>query len=294
MLKILFLSVCYTVSFYSSTLLSDHFSPLFMIGFRGIISGLLLLGLHFSYEKKISANFIKYKKHYAYAIVFGFILPFILGATILNKLPAVDTAAIETAEPMITYILAAYFFRERLSKKQVLYLFLGSIFAFSAVIMEAQIERVALISWQELFVLAIAIIMAIGWLAINKLTHLQEPEEAIVGAGLICAGIAAAIMALYSETIKFSVDLIPVALFLLTIIFGDLIVTRMRTKLGKQYSATLISLVCIFVPFITALHQEIFKHEHYSYKFFLIMIPSIVCFIAFYHEELKIQTQRLS
>lgn len=287
MLKILFLSVCYTIAFYSSTILANHFSPLFLIGFRGLISGILLLAIHYSYEKKTSTNLIKYKHQYLYAIVFGFIAPFALTATILNKLPIVDTTILYTSEPIITYLLAAYFFRERLNKKQIIYLLFGTAFAFTAVIIEAELERVSLISWQEPLIIFIAAVMAIGWLAIGKLTHLKEPEDAIVGIGLVTTGIVATTMSLHLEDIKFSTDTLPILLFILMIFFGDLIVTRMRAKLSKQYSATLLSLICIFVPFITALHEQIFHHQQYSYKFFLIIIPSLLCFIAFYLEERK-------
>jgi len=289
MLKILFLSVCYTIAFYSSTILSKHFSPLLLIGFRGLISGFLLLAIRYSYEKKSKTNLIKYKHQYTYAIVFGFIAPFALNATILNHLPMIDTTILYTVEPIITYLLAAYFFRERLNKKQIIYLFLGTSFAFAAIMIEAEIERVSLVSWQEPLIMFIAVIMAIGWLAIGKLTHLNEPEDAIVGIGLITTGIVAAVLSLHLENIKFSTDTVPILIFLLMIFFGDLIVTRMRTKLSKQYSTTLLSLICIFVPFITALHEQIFNHRQYSYKFFLIIIPSLLCFMAFYFEETKVK-----
>ena len=134
--------------------------------------------------------------------------------------------------------------------------------------------------------------LAIGWLAIGNLVRLNEPEDAIVGIGLITTGIVASVMSFHLEDISYTIDLIPLGLFILMVWFGDLIVTRMRVKLSKQYSATLLSLICIFVPFITALHQEIFDQQHYSYKFFLIIIPSLICFIAFYYEETKHQSKK--
>ena len=291
MLNILFLSICYTITFYASTLLGNYFSPLLMIGARGLISGLLLLAIHRSCKKRIRTNIRQHKYQYFYAIFFGFIAPFALTALFLNNLPMVDTNIIATVEPILTYLFAAYFFKERLNKKQVLFLFLGTFFAFIAIIIEAELERVTLISWQEPLVLLVATILAIGWLAITKLVSLNEPEDAIVGIGLLTTGIIATTMSIHLEKTSFSIEAMSLVLFLLVILFGDLIVTRMRVKLSKKYSATLLSLICIFVPFITALHQEIFKHQHYSYKFFLILIPSLICFIAFYHEEIHSKKQ---
>lgn len=286
MLNILFLSICYTITFYASTLLGDYFSPLLMIGVRGLISGLLLLAIHRSCKNRTQTNIRKHQHQYFYAIFFGFIAPFVLTAVILNNLPMVDTTVIATAEPILTYLFAAYFFKERLNKKQILFLFLGTFFAFIAVIIEAKLEHATLVSWQGALVLFIAIMLAIGWLAITKLVNLNEPEDAIVGIGLVTTGIIATVMAFHLEKISFSIEVMSLILLLVVILFGDLIGTRMRVQLSKKYSATLLSLICIFVPFITALHQEIFKHQHYSYKFFLIMIPSLICFIAFYHEEI--------
>jgi len=289
MLKILFLSICYTISFYSSTILGNHFSPLLMIGFRGLLSGFLLLAIRYSYEHRIKTNFLKYKHHYIYAILFGFVAPFILAAIVLNHLPVVDSTIIATVEPIITYILAAYFFKEKLSKKQVLYLFLGTTFAFIAIAIEAKVERVSLISWQEAVIIIIAFILALGWLAIGKLVRLKEPEDAIVSIGLIVTGTVAMVMSLFIENVQYSIEATPIMLFISMIFFGDLVVTRMRVKLSKEYSATLLSLICIFSPFITALHQQLFNYQHYSYKFFLIIIPSLICFVAFYREETKYQ-----
>jgi drug/metabolite transporter (DMT)-like permease len=287
MFKILLLSVCYMVATYLSTALLEHFSPLFMIGVRSLISGLFLLSFHFAYEKDVKMNLIKYQKQYFYAIFFGFIAPLVLSNTVLNHLPSVDTTAIYTSEPIITYLLAAYFFGERLNKKQVWYLILGSIFAFSSVFLEARFEKVSFLSLQDLSVLLITTIIAIGWLAIWKITDLEEPEDALVGAGFTSAGITAIAMSFYLETIKFSTNFDHILLFLIMIFFGDLIVTRMRVKLSKKYSTTLISLICIFIPFITALQEQLFHHQHYSYKFFLLIIPSLACFAAFYFEEVK-------
>lgn len=293
MLKILFLSVCYTIAFYTSTMLASHFSPLLLIGFRGLISGVLLLGVHNYTTKTERTNLKRYKFQYFLAIILGFIIPFILSAAVLDKLPMVDSTILATCEPIITYLLAAYFFSEKLNRRQVLYLISGTAFAFAAVLIEAQLERVSLISWQESIVILIAVFLAAGWLAISKLTSLNEPEDAIMGIGFVSTGAIASLAAMHFEQIKFSVEIMPILLFLLMVFFGDLIVTRMRVKLSKKYSATLLSLVCIFVPFIVATHEQIFKHQQYSYKFFLIIIPSLICFSAFYYEERKLQTKKL-
>lgn len=293
MLKILFLSVCYTIAFYISTILAKYFSPFLLIGLRCLISGILLLAIRYSYEGRIQTNIGKYKHKYFHAIIFGFIVPFALTALVVNHLPVVDSTIIATTEPILTYILAAYFFKESLNKRQVAYLLLGTAFAFTAIIIEAKLERISLISWKEPAVLMLALILAVGWLAIGNLVKLKEPEDAIVGIGMITTGIMALAMSIHLENIFYTTDLIPIVLFVLMISFGDLIVTRMRVKLSKDYSATLLSLICIFVPFITALQQEIFNHQHYSYKFFLIIIPSLMCFIAFYYEETRHQSKML-
>lgn len=293
MLKILFLSFCYTISLYSSTLLTNHCSSLLLTAIRCLSAGILLLLIRYWDKDKTKINIYKHYYQYLYAITFGFIAPFAMTAFVLNHLPMVDSTIISTSEPMLTYLLAAYFFKESLNKKQIAYLFLGTAFAFAAIVFEAKVERVSLISWQEPLILLITAILAVGWLSIGKLVKLNEPEDAIAGVGLLVTGAISLALSFISEKVFCSFNFFSIALFVTMVLFGDLVVTRMRVKLSKKHSATLLSLVCIFVPFITALHQRVFDHKHYSYKFFLIIIPSLFCFIAFYREETKLQSREL-
>lgn len=285
---LIILSICYTVAFYLSTILTTYYSPLLLVGARGLVSGTILLTAQYLSQKKMGANFARYKYQYLFAITCGSLVPFILTSFILNKLPTVDISVIATLEPLLTYIFANYFFGEKLGKKQLLFLIIGTLITFSAVIVEAGIERVSLISWQEPLVAIIAIIAAIGWLSIEKLVRLNEPTNTIVGCGLITTGIVASFLSLSLESTKFTLNPLVILLFLLMILFGDLIVNRIRTKIIGKYSATLLSLICIFVPFIMAIYEIMFEHIHYSYKFFLILIPALGCFAAFYYEEQRI------
>ena len=285
---LILLSICYTVAFYLSTILTTYYSPLLLVGIRGLVSGTILLTAQYIYHGCLGANFAKYKFQYIFAISCGSLVPFILTSFILNKLPTVDISVIATLEPVLTYVLANYFFNEKLGKKQLLFLIFGTLITFLAVICEAGIERISLISWQEPFVVLIAIIVAIGWLSVEKLVRQKEPATAIVGIGLMTTGIVATGLSFKLKTTNFTFSPIAIFLFLLMILFGDLIVNRIRTKIIGRYSATLLSLICIFAPFVLALYEIIFEHMYYSYKFFLILIPALACFAAFYYEEQKI------
>lgn len=287
---LILLSICYTIAFYLSTTLTQYYSPLLLVGARGLVAGSILLTAQYWSQKSWGANFTKYKYQYIFAVICGSLVPFILTSFILNKLPTVDISVIATIEPLLTYIFANYFFGEKLSKKQLLFLTFGTLITFLAVIVEAGIERVSLISWQEPLVILIAVVAAIGWLSVEKLKKLNEPSNIIVGLGLITTGTVASALSLTLETAKFTFNPIAIVLFLLMIVFGDLVVNRIRTQvIGRRYSATLLSLICIFVPFIMALYEIIFEHIHYSYRFFLILIPALACFAAFYYEEQKIR-----
>ena len=287
MFKILLLAICFAISFYISTALATYYSPLLMIGLRGLIAGSILLAMHYFSKTASQINLIKYKYQYLSAITLGFVVPFIFSAFILDKLPIVDLAVIATLEPIATYFVATLFFKEQLNKQQLFYLFLGTVFAFLAVIIEAGIDRISLISWHELVAILAVIVLAVGWIKIGKLTKLNEPEDSITGLGLVSTGIIATLLAYPLNHHRFTIAIVPLVMFFLTIFFGDLIVNRMRVRLTKTHSKTLLSLICIFSPFIIALHEELFHHRHYSYKFFLLAIPSIFCFMAFYRAETK-------
>ena len=104
---------------------------------------------------------------------------------------------------------------------------------------------------------------------------------------MLFAGSISFISSFIFETPRIDGSSYAIALFALVIIFGDLIVTRRRAQLSKKYSATIVSLVSIFMPFIVALHEKIFLHKPFSPTFFVLMIPAFACFAAFYIQEMK-------
>jgi drug/metabolite transporter (DMT)-like permease len=287
MFQILLLSVCYVIAFYSSTLLAKYSSPFLMIGTRFLFSGCLVIFTELVFNRRHFSINTKYKSHYIIATTFGFIIPFIIGSTVINSLPAVDSSIIAVTAPILIYILSALFFKTKLGNKQLLFLFLGTLISFIAIIAEASAERVSLISWQEPLVLFISILYGIGWLSIGRLVMLKESESAIMGLGFMATGIISMIVCYIFEKPWFDIDFYSIALFLIIVVFGDLIVTRTRAKLSHKYSQAMLSLINIFAPFIIALHENIFDNAHFSLKFFLILIPSMACFVAFYREEIK-------
>lgn len=289
----LLLSISYAIAICISTLLSYYYSSLFITGLRCLISGTLILLVEFIYNKTLNIQVNKYKPGYFLAIVFGFIIPLTLNCLVIEHLPATELSIIAITQPILIYLLAAYFFNEKLNKRQFLLLITGTILAFIAVIMEAGIERISLISWQEPIALFDALLLAIGWLSIERLVRLNESANSIAGIGFFLTGIFTMLLST-TKPIRFTYQLSPLFLLLILILVGDLFTTRIRAQMSKQYSATLLSLICIFTPFITALNEQIFKHTQYSYKFFLIIIPSLICFIAFYYEELRTQNKNIT
>lgn len=286
----LFLALCMATSFYISTFLVGFFSPLLMVGIRGIVSGILIFIIEYPTTKKLESELIKHKKHYLIAIIFGFLIPLVIQSFILSKMPPVDMSIISSTEPILIYTLAYLFFEEKLAKKQLFYLFAGSLIAFIAIILEADAERVSLISWQEPILLLITTFIGIGWLVISRLVHKhKQPEGTIIALGFISTGITAIALSLKLEEVFFSFEFAPMILFIVMVILGDLITTRMRIKLSKIYTQTMLALINIFSPFIIAIHESIFHSRHYSPIFFLLLIPSMICFIVFYFVECERQ-----
>ena len=287
MFQILFLSICYAISFYSTSALIKYCSPLLLMGVRFLLSGSIILAFQFFADKE---NFRINKEHtalYVKVVILGFFVSFFLASLILDTLPVVDTSLVASVEPLFIYILARMFFKEVITKKQFAFLLAGTIFTFLAVATEASIDHVALLSWKGGMALIVAACFSYGWLVIAQLVSLNEPEEMAVGVGMFCAGIIALLSSFIFETPHISIAPFSIFLFALIIIFGDLIVTKRRAKLSKEHSATLLALISIFSPFIIALHEKLFLHRPISMKFFLILIPALACFIAFYLEESK-------
>lgn len=286
----LLLSSSHAITTYLSTFLKYYYSSLFMTGLRYLISGVLILVVQLIYNKSFEIKINQYKASYFLAIFLGFVLPLTLNCLVIEHLPATELSIIAITQPILIYLLAAYFFGEKINQKQLLLLITGTLLAFSAVVIEAGTERISLISWQEPLAFLDAILLAIGWLAIERLVKKDESANSITGIGLLFTGVLTMLFALHTP-IKFSMQKNHLFLFVMLVLVGDLFTTRLRARMSKQYSATLLALICIFAPFVSALNEQIFEHIHYSYKFFLIIIPALLCFIAFYLEEIKTQNQ---
>ena len=294
MLRILFLAACAAISFYLSTFLINFYSPLLMVGIRGILSGSLIFILQYRLDKKIRLEFIKYKLQYSFALIFGFFVPLVVQSFILDKLPPVEMAIISSTEPILIYTLAYLFFKERLAKKQVFFLILGSFLAFVAIILEAGADRITLISWHEPILVTIIMLTGIGWLTITRLVcKLNQSEDLITATGFLTTGIMAILLSIHLENLRCSFQPVPVILFITLIVFGDLVATRMRVRLAKSYTQTMLALMNIFSPFVIAIHEMIFHDRQYSPNFFMLIVPSIMCFIVFYLIERKYHNELL-
>lgn len=290
----IFLALCTATAFYISTFLINFYSPLLLVGIRGIISGILVLAIQYYSYGEIKADFLKYKRPYFIVIAFGFLVPLVVQSLILSHLPPVDMSIIGSTEPLFVYTIAYFLFQERLAKTQLLFLFLGTIFAFIAIMIESGFERVLLISWQEPMLLFITLLIAIGWLTISHLMlRLKQPEGVITGVGFLVTGVVSTVLSFFLEQPKFSYQLTPIILFAVTIILGDLITTRTRAKLSKVYTQTMLALINIFSPFIVAFHEQLFHHRYYSPKFFLLLVPSMACFVIFYILERNNQASQI-
>lgn len=263
-----------------------------MIGIRFIISGFVVLAAQYILDKDNFRINPKHKALYLKVIILGFFVSYFLASIVLSNLPVVDTSVVTSIEPLFIYILARMFFNESINNKQLALLAAGTAIAFLATATEASVDHAALISWQGALALIVAACFAYGWLVISELVNLDEPEEMAVGVGMICTGAISLLSSFIFESPRIEINSLSIVLFLLIIILGDLVVTRRRAQLNKQYSATLLALISTFIPFTIALHEKIFLHKPFSAKFFLLLIPAFACFIAFYLEESK-QTKRL-
>jgi len=289
MWQVLLLAVCTAIAFDISTVLIKYYSPLFMIGSQSIISGILIMSLHHSTVRAVQNDIILYKKELLLAVFFGFVIPLMVSPILLDQLAPVDISIIGSTQPLLIYFFAYLFFGERLINKQLFFLCLGVFFSFAAIIIESGVERVSLISWREPILLIATMLLAFSWLTISRIVRrfkdIEDIEDVIAGLGFIATGIISLGLALSTEKIRFSLKLIPFGLFLLAMVLEHLIVIRMRAKFSRKYSQTLLGLLNIFSPFIVGLHEVIFNKHHYSWKFFGLLVPSLICFGIFYYLE---------
>jgi len=278
-----------------------YVQPIFFIGFRMTLGGMLLLFyLYFFKRSKIRLQ----KKHlwlFAQITIFHIFIAYVAEFWALQYLTSFKTALIYNLSPFLSALFAFLFFSEKMTIKKWIGLIIG-FFGFFLILADGKSpgeltkHAFAFFSWPELVLLLAVCSSVYGWALFKKLSKNGYAPMMINGFGMVTGGILALFTSFFFEgVLPFKIGhsslIVDISAFfgysLLLILIANVICYNLYGHLLKKYSITLLSFAGFFTPLFAALFGNIFLREVPSASFFLAL--GIVAFglYLFYQGELK-------
>jgi len=287
----------YGCTFTISKILIKHAPPIFVIGVRMIIAG-IILSLYANLFSKSKNTLDRTSLFYILQIaIFGIYFPYVLRYWALQYLPVTKTALIYNISPFAAYFFSYLFFKEKVTFKK----WLGLIIGFAGIIpmlvahspSEATIHGFAFLSWAEIAMLVSVSCFSYGWVIMKKLVlHKDISPAKINGFNMLIGGT----LALGTASILEAKPVIEAPLsfgiwLAIIILITNLICYNLYAILLKQYSATLIALAGLLAPVSAAITSWLYFGETLSWDLYLSGVLVLIGFLLFYLEELKIEKE---
>lgn len=269
-------------------------SPLFFVGVRMALAGLILLGYLFIFKR---AQFKLKKEHlltFVALALFNIYLTNILEFWGLQLLTSFKTCFIYSLSPFVSALFSFFIFSERLSQKKWLGLLIGIVGIMPALLTQTTAEERSghflLFSWAELSVMGAACCSVLGWIFLKQLVDKNGYSP------LMANGFSMFLGGLFALSHSYAIeswDPVPVteyatflACTLYLILTSSLICYNLYGYLLKRYTATFISLAGLSTPLFTAFFGALFLGEVVTWPFALSMAILSAGLFLFHQEEL--------
>lgn len=270
----------------------EYTQPFFLIGFRMILAGVVLIG----YEWFIKGERFRFSSQTWIRLgLLGLFSMYLTNAFEfwgLQYLTSFKTCFIYSLSPFLSALFSYFLFSESLTRRKWLGLIVG--FAGFIPVMltqtasEEEIGGLLFFSWPELSVVMAAICGVYGWILLKQLVNENNLSPMTTnGVSMLAGGILALSHSVAVETW----DPIPttnIPIFLectfLLIIISNLICYNLYGSLLKKYSATFISFAGFTTPLFTALFGWLFLGEVVTWPFY-VSLSIVFLGLYFFHQE---------
>jgi len=292
-----------TFSAFASAIVANRFilqslPVFFFVGIRMLCGGLILLTLSLGSKSGHSLKFANFKKNWPFligAILFTTFIPTLLKAYGLKYLFASKSAFIGSLDPFVTAIYAYFLLSERLNCRKIIGIitaFFGAVFlCFSTSQVEQSLHAFLIFSLPELAALGHVALSRLGWTLIQILLKKGHYKSIEINAiTMFISGILGLIISYGYENLSCIVIKSPIkiaALFVYTVLIGNVIGYSMYGNMLKKHSANFVSLCGFMIPILVSLIAWIFLGEGFSIN---LVISAVIIFAGvfiFYKDEIK-------
>ncbi|HEV2602013.1 MAG TPA: DMT family transporter [Candidatus Babeliales bacterium] len=309
MILILILYMLLASTFTIGKAVLQYIQPIFFIAVRMILSGGLLLGYaylfdrsHWRFRKQDLWAFLKLATFHIYC---AFIFEFLALRTMLSA----KACLLYSFSPFITALFSYLIFREQLRLRQIIGLIIGFIGFIPVLASCAMSEGTSFlcISSAELLLLLSVVSSVYGWILLKEAIDIGGYSPVMAnGCSMLLGGIAALCTSLLYEGMPVlyrdvtdtqgpleslfhgTVDgAIIVGIYtILLILIANVVFYNLYGYLLMQYSMTLLSFAGFTCPLFAAFYGWLFLGEVISSSFIISLISVIVGLTLFYQQEL--------
>lgn len=268
----------------------SYASPVFIVGSRMLVAGVILLGYHYIRYRQI----FKFEPNQLLLLflfgAFNIYLTNIFVFYALGELDSFKTCFIYNLSPFISALFSYFVFSEKLSKNQWLGLIVGFLGFIFLVVDDFIFDDLSSFSYMHLIMLCSVISSVYGWILMRQLVFDKGCSSTFVnGAGMMIGGVMALIHSFFSEkwnpipVVEYT-GFLQCSLFL--IIFSNFVCYNLYGYLLKKYTATFMSFAGFLTPLFTALFGWMFLGEIVTWKFFLAFFTVFAGLLLFSKHEL--------
>ena len=273
--------------------------PLFLVGSRMCLAGILLIAYQFFFQKQSLIQFFRSNRDVYWKVlrlaIFNIYLTNVFEFWGLKYLTSYKTCFIYSLSPFFSALFSYLFLSERISLRKWSGLLIGSI-GFLPILLnetpeEMQTGQLFYFSWAEIAVAGAALSSVYGWVLLRQLVKESGSSPLTVnGLSMAIGGLFALGHSLCIEQWN-PIPITATAPFLectlVLIVISNLICYNLYGYLLKKYSATFLSFAGFITPLFSALFGWYYLAESIAWPFYLSALIVFSGLYIFYQEELR-------
>ena len=298
MILVLIMYMLFASTFILGKAALEYVDPIFFIGFRMTIGGLLLLGYQYIFNRPRWRLDKKDWSLFGQIIIFHIFFAYTFEFWALQYVSGAKACLAYNLSPFLTALIGYFWFAEHMNVKKWLGLIIGFVGFLPIVLEKAPSEPrgILFISGPEIALFLSVLSAVYGWLVIKRLVKYRGYSAIMInGVGMFFGGLLAFVVSLGVEgmpalkvgTHHGMIAFVSYAFAL--ILIANVIAYNMYAALLKRYSATFLSFAGFSTPLFAALFGWIFLSEPVSWQFFISLSIIFFGLYLFYQEELSLQ-----
>lgn len=268
-------------------------TPLYLIGIRFAIAGLMCMAYVAFYQKKWTMFTTKHILPILIVSLLSIHATNALELWALQHMDAGKTCFIYSCAPIISAILGYIVYQERLTGIQIIALIVGTL-GFLPVILDGTNTESTMFwsfSYPELAIFASAILTITGWMFVKKLNQNMSFLQ-VNGTSMFVGGLTALVHAMGTETSTFVIQWHDHAGMIVMSIAGLLILSNLisynlHAFLLTRMSVTMINFACLSCTFFAALFSFLIIGEPMRFSLVQSMFIVIPALSIYFLEQMK-------